>query len=64
MSDYQYYHLLRYIDQFGPLVTIYELVAVEGFHKEVMRWAPYLVVEPPKPEGSSWKVSLNALKIC
>ena len=56
MTDYQYYHLLRYIDQFGPLVTIYELAAVEGFsQKEVMRWAPYLVVEPPKPEGSSWK---------
>ena len=31
LSDYQYYQLQLYIEMYGELVTIYELVAVEGF---------------------------------
>lgn len=49
MSDYQYYQLLKYIDQCGPLVTIYELAAIEGFHyQEIVKWLPFLKVGPIK----------------
>lgn len=49
MTDYQYYQLLKYIDQCGPLVTIYELAAIEGFHyQEIVKWLPYLKVGPIK----------------
>lgn len=49
MTDYQYYQLLKYIDQCGPLVTIYELAAIEGFdYPAILRWVPFLKVGPRK----------------
>ena len=34
LTDYQYYNLLAYISNYGELVSIYELVSVEGFSFE------------------------------
>jgi len=44
MSDYQYYHLQKYIAENGFLVTVYELASVEGFTVEfVQKIEPYIV---------------------
>ncbi|MDR2970568.1 MAG: hypothetical protein LBU83_01370 [Bacteroidales bacterium] len=44
MSDYQYYHLQKYIAEKGFLVSIYELASVEGFTTEyVQQIEPYIV---------------------
>jgi hypothetical protein len=46
MSDYQYYHLQKYIAENGFFVSIYELVAVEGFTKDyVQQIEPYIVAD-------------------
>jgi len=37
MSDYQYYHLQKYIAENGFLVSIYELASVEGFTVEFVQ---------------------------
>lgn len=56
MSDYQYYQLLKYIDQCGALLTIFELAAVEGFELEqVLTWLPYLKVLPINKQHISFK---------
>lgn len=48
-TDYQYYQLLRYIDRYGELITVYELAAVEGFSREdVERVWPWVEVRPRK----------------
>ena len=46
MSDYQYYHLQKYIAENGSLVTIYELASVEGFTIEfVQKIEPFIVAD-------------------
>lgn len=43
LSDYQVYHLKRYLELYGPMQSMYELMAVEGFNKEtVMRLLPFV----------------------
>lgn len=52
LNDYQLYHLRRYMDLYGPLYSIYELAAVEGFDKmAVLRLYPYIVFEARKEEA-------------
>jgi len=52
MSDYQYYHLQKYIAENGFLVSIYELASVEGFTIEyVQQIEPYLLTTVPSKEN-------------
>jgi len=47
LSDFQYYQLQLYIEQFGQLVSIYELAAIEGFsQEEITRLAPFVTAVP------------------
>lgn len=46
ITDYQYYNLLSYLAEYGPMVSVYELNAIEGFsYEEVYRLKPLLIVE-------------------
>ncbi|MDR0206428.1 MAG: hypothetical protein LBI45_04120 [Bacteroidales bacterium] len=46
MTDYQYYHLQKYIAENGFLISIYELATVEGFSIDFVRHIEsYVVVE-------------------
>lgn len=48
LTDYQYYQLQLYIEQYGALVSVYELFAVEGFSADdVQKLLPYVEVKPP-----------------
>ena len=59
MSDYQYYHLQKYISENGFLVSVYELAAVEGFTVEyVQQIEPYIITEIPNKES---KISFKSL---
>lgn len=47
LTDYQYYHLKKYIYESGELLSLYELAAVEGFDEEIVRkLMPYIYVKP------------------
>lgn len=47
LSDFQYYQLLSYQSEYGDMVSVYELNAVEGFTMEdVRRLLPLVTVEP------------------
>ena len=37
LTDYQYYQLQLYIEEFGQLYSIYEIPAIEGFSEEELR---------------------------
>lgn len=46
ITDYQYYNLISYLAEYGPMVSVYELNAVEGFsYEDVRRLQPLLLVE-------------------
>ena len=56
MSDYQYYQLQKYIFENGFLVSIYELVSVEGFSIEyVQQLEPYIVTTAVKEYKRTFK---------
>jgi hypothetical protein len=44
MSDYQYYHLQKYIAEKGFLVTVYELASVEGFSVEYVQQIEHYII--------------------
>lgn len=47
LTDYQYFHLKKYIYECGEFLSMYELAAVEGFDEEtVKRILPYVYVMP------------------
>lgn len=49
LSDYQIYHLKRYLDLNGSMQTMYELAAIEGFTKETINFLlPYVEIMPSK----------------
>ena len=59
MSDYQYYHLQKYITENGFIVSIYELAAVDGFTIEyVKKIEPYIVASAVEKEQ---KVTFKSL---
>jgi hypothetical protein len=63
MSDFQYYQLQKYISENGFLVTIYELVAVEGFTLEyVQQLEPYIFVSAAKEKKRNLKTILKRPK--
>ena len=66
LSDYQYYQLQLYIEEYGQLYSIYELDAIEGFmEKDRLRLAVLAVIGPPpksKPTFKElWKASKSVL---
>ena len=66
LSDYQYYQLQLYIEEYGQLYSIYELDAIEGFTlKDRLRLAVMAVIAPPpKPKPTFkelWKSSKSVL---
>lgn len=53
LTDYQFYQLQLYIETYGPLVSVYELKAIDGFTTADMTHLMSLVqatLVPPKPE--------------
>lgn len=66
LSDYQYYQLQLYIEEYGQLYSIYELDAIEGFTvKDRLRLTVMAVIAPPpKPKPTFkelWKSSKSVL---
>lgn len=56
LSDYQYYQLQLYIEERGQLVSVYELLAIEGFDKQIIeRLLPYVTAVVVNQEQSFWK---------
>ena len=51
LSDYQYYQLQLYIENYGQLYSVYELAAIDGFSDEDMRMlmGKVVILPPPKP---------------
>ena len=48
LTDYQYYQLQVYIEKYGALVSLNELLAVEGFtYDDWLRLRSFLVATPP-----------------
>lgn len=48
LTDYQYYQLQLYIEEYGEIYTIYELAAVDGFTgDDIARLSGKVVVRPP-----------------
>ena len=43
MTPYQFYQLQLYIEQYGPLVTLYEIAAIPGFSEEDMERLRHLL---------------------
>lgn len=61
-SDYQYYQLQLYIEQYGELVSIYEMSAIDGFSEYDIAKLEYLFyVSPPKQKTHFFK---NLWKNC
>ena len=50
LTDYQYYQLQLYIENFGQLYSIYEIPAIDGFSEEEMRRLAALTVIAPPPK--------------
>lgn len=63
LTDYQYYQLQLYIEEYGQLYSVYELPAVDGFTDTDMRHlAERAVVEPPPPQRPTFRQLLKAGK--
>lgn len=55
-SDYQYYNLMSYLSEYGDMVSVWELNAVEGFSFEEVRNLQALVmVEPVRQKSAFFK---------
>lgn len=53
LTDYQYYQLQLYIANYGRLVSVYELYAIEGFDRsDVERILPWGRINPQPKSGS------------
>lgn len=52
LSDFQYYQLQLYIERHGPLCSIYELAAIDGFSEEDMHVLALLTRVEPPPKGT------------
>lgn len=56
LSDYQYYQLQLYLEETGPLVSIYELAAIAGFsERDVQRLRDRVVAEPVPTRQEFWR---------
>ena len=60
LSDYQYYQLQLYIEEYGQLYSLYEIPAIDGFSKSDMQLlAERAVVKPPPPNRPTFKQLLK-----
>ena len=56
LSDYQYYQLQVYLSEYGEMVSVWELNAVEGFsYEDVQRLKLLVTVEKVQSRGLFWK---------
>jgi hypothetical protein len=56
LTEFQYYQLMSYLAEYGEMMSIYELSAVEGFsYEDVRRLTPLLAVEAAKTKGVFFK---------
>lgn len=63
LSDYQYYQLQLYIENYGPLCSLYELAAIDGFAQEdIPKMAARAVVEPPPEQHPTFRQLLKTGK--
>ena len=63
LTDYQYYQLQLYIENFGQLYSIYEIPAIDGFTEEDMRLlADRAVIAPPPKQRPTFRELMRASK--
>ena len=63
LTDYQYYQLQLYIENFGQLYSIYEIPAIDGFSEEEMRrLATMTVIAPPPKQRPTFRELLRDSK--
>jgi len=63
LTDYQYYQLQLYIENFGQLYSIYEIPAINGFTEEDMRLlADRAVIAPPPKQRPTFRELMRASK--
>ncbi|MCR4826270.1 MAG: hypothetical protein K5882_04875 [Bacteroidales bacterium] len=63
LSDYQYYQLQLYIENYGQLYSIYELAAIDGFTDEDMRRLfDMVVILPPPKQRPSFRQLMKSSK--
>ena len=63
LTDYQYYQLQLYIEDFGQLYSIYEIPAIDGFTEEEMRrLAALTVIAPPPKQRPTFRELLRSSK--
>jgi len=63
LTDYQYYQLQLYMEEHGPLYTIFELDVIDGFTAEDrVRLAEMTVIEPPPRPRQSFRQLLKSSK--
>ena len=63
LSEYQYYQLQLYLENYGALVSLYELYAIEGFSKaDVERILPFFKISAIKKSKMSFKQFFNTTK--
>lgn len=56
LTDYQYYQLQLYIENYGQLVSVYELAAIEGFSRtDVERILPKAIATPLSESSNFFK---------
>lgn len=54
LSDYQYYQLQLYLENYGQMASIYELDGIEGFGQEERERLEPLVIVVPAPEKQAF----------
>lgn len=63
LSDYQYYNLLSYLSEYGELVSVWELNAVEGFsYDDVKRLFPMVTVASTPRKGRFFNIFFRKSK--
>lgn len=63
LTDYQYYQLQLYVEEHGPLYTIFELDVIDGFTAEDrVRLAEMTIIEPPPRPRQSFRQLLKSSK--
>lgn len=63
LTDYQYYQLQLYIDNYGQLYSIYELAAIDGFTDvDMRRLFDRVVISPPPKQRPTFRQLMKSSK--